>query len=333
MQKYKLCVVGTGAAGLLTLFCLSHTKIPPEDIVCIDPYHDGGDLQRKWSSILSNTTWNQMLDILRSKNIQPESLPQPWCTIDSTKPSQLGNYIQLLSHLTKSFREKCELVYGTVNSISRENEYVLLTTQKGERFLCKTVLVCTGCEPKLLGYPIPTIPLDVAFSLDRLRTYVNPSQTVLVFGLAHSGTLVLSNLNQLHVTTHAFHKGEKPFLFARDGEYDGIKQESEVIADAILSGSYPKTFLHSLTNTAELIRFTRKADWVIYTTGFQRTSLTSSLQYDGKTGKIEGFPNTWGFGIAFPNQAADGVHWDVSIPSFFAHIENQIPSIVESFYA
>ncbi len=333
MSCFKVCIIGTGAAGLLTLFCLSFTKIPPEDIVCIDPYHDGGDLQRKWCCIQSNTIWDQMLQVLRTKQVSVESLPTPWRELDPSKPTQLQNYIQLLRYVTKEYVSKCETIYSTVTSLQEEQGKVRVLYGKDDSLLTKICIVATGSTPKQLSYPIPTIPLEIALQESRLAHYVQPNQTVSVFGTAHSGTLILSNLHTLNVKTHAFYKGEKPFLFARDGEYDGIKQESETIADQILAGNFPQTFLHPITNTAELIRWTRRSDWVIYASGFERTNLTSNFSYDGQTGRIHHLPATWGFGIAFPNRAPDGLHWDVSIPSFFEHIEKQIPTIVESFYA
>ncbi len=333
MVSCKLCIIGTGSAGLLTLLCLSFTKIPPEEIVCIDPYHDGGDLQRKWASVVSNTTWGQLLAILQEKQIPIESIPTQWRELDPSKPTQLQNYIQLLRHITLSYSKRCEQIYATVSSLQPEGDSIKITYGNAETLNAKVCIIATGSTPKVFGYPIPTIPLEVALNLDRLKTYIQPNQTVIVFGTAHSGTIVLSNLHKLGVHTHAFHKTEKPFLFARDGEYDGIKQESETIADTILAGGYPQTHLHPLTHTAELIRWSRRSDWVVYASGFQRTELTSPLSYDGETGKIEGLPNTWGFGIAFPNRASDGIHWDVSIPSFYGHIDKQIPKIVESFYA
>jgi hypothetical protein len=333
MPSYKLCIVGTGAAGLLTLFCLSFTKIPPEEVVCIDPYHDGGDLQRKWCCVQSNTIWDQMIHILRAKQIPVDSLPSPWLQLDASKPAELRHYIQLLRYITKSYLSKCETIYSTVSSFVEENGQVRVNYGNGESLLTKICIITTGSNPKQYSYPIPTIPLEIALNRTRLASYLQPNQTVSLFGTAHSGTLILSNLHSLQVNTHAFYKGEKPFLFARDGEYDGIKQESEIIADQIVAGHYPQVSLHSITNTAELIRWTRRSDWVIYASGFQRTDLTASFSYDGQTGQIQHLPNTWGFGIAFPNRAPDGIHWDVSIPSFFEHIEKQIPTIVESFYA
>jgi thioredoxin reductase len=333
MTSYKVCIVGTGAAGLLTLFCFSFSKIPAEEVVCIDPYHDGGNLQRKWSCVQSNTIWDQMLQVLRTKGIPIESLPAKWRDLDPSKPTELRNYIQLLRYITKDYGSRCETLYSTVTSIQEDQGQIRISYGNEESLLAKLCIVATGSVPKQFGYPIPTIPLEIALNESLLRCYVQPNQTVSVFGTAHSGTLVLSNLHSLKANVHAFYKGKTPFLFARDGEYDGIKQESERIADKILQGDYSQITLHPITNTAELIRWTRRSDWVVYASGFERTDLTSTFSYDGQTGKIQNLPNTWGFGIAFPNRASDGVHWDVSIPSFFEHIEKQIPSIVESFYA
>jgi hypothetical protein len=35
-------------------------------------------------------------------------------------------------------------------------------------------------------------------------------------------------------------------------------------------------------------------------------------------------PNAWGFGIAYPSQAPDGIHFDVGVASFIEHISNNI---------
>jgi hypothetical protein len=41
----------------------------------------------------------------------------------------------------------------------------------------------------------------------------------------------------------------------------------------------------------------------------------------------------WGFGIAYPSQAPDGIHWDVGVSSFLEHIHGQTSSIVSIIYA
>jgi hypothetical protein len=74
----------------------------------------------------------------------------------------------------------------------------------------------------------------------------------------------------------------------------------------------------------------------VYATGFaarqsiqlsQDGIVKSSLKYDGSSGKLTEVSSAWGFGIAYPNRAPDGIHWDVSVAAFLEHIKRQIPSI------
>jgi cation diffusion facilitator CzcD-associated flavoprotein CzcO len=336
-QIYKCTIVGTGAAGLLALLLFSQeSKIQPEEILCIDPHHDGGDLQRLWSSVYSNTTWSQLLAIFPSTI----RLPERWASLDPSAPTSLSNYIQCLRYVVKDYLTRCEVVYGTVTDLTPRDESKCITvhcrtnTNEQLQFKSKTVLITTGSEAKRGDLPIPCIPLSAALHTGLLSTYVQPGQHVTVFGTAHSGTIILKNLHTLGARTTAFYKTSTPFLFARDGEYDGIKQESQTIADEILSGVYTQTQLIPLTNTAQLIRAAKKSDWVIYATGFTPRGLQGRFcEYDGHTGKLVNLEGVWGFGIAYPNIAEDGIHKDVSIPSFYTHIRNQMPTILESFYA
>lgn len=337
MTLYKTAIVGAGGAGLLALLLLLQSQhCKASEIVLIDPYHDGGDLQRKWWHVTSNTTWGQMLSIMEALGSTPETLPEQWKTLDPNSPTQLQHYIQLLRWLTKSKAQECELIYGTCSNVEENPQGVRLSietpTGTCETIEAKTCLLCTGAEPKRDSYPIPILPLEVALNRELMRGYITPSTKVLLIGTAHSGTLVMKNLKDLNVEHAVFYRGSTPFSFARDGHYDGIKQESEAIADAVLNGQYTCTHLFPLTNTAQLLRWSRKADWIVYAIGFERRPIKSINHYDGKTGKCHGFTRVWGFGIGYPNQAPDGQHWDVSLPSFFAHIRQQVPQIVESFY-
>lgn len=350
MKKvYKVAIVGTGAAGLLALLSLSFSlssasafanHIAPNEILLIDPHHDGGDLQRKWGEVLSNTTWGQMLEIVEKKGFSRQSLPEPWKSLDPLSPTFLKQYIHLLQFCTKQSRETCELLFGRCERLEQESAETSVkvtgTDSQGQPFTINAlhVLMTIGSEPRQDTYPLPTIPLEVALDKSRLSSYLDPNSKVMMIGTAHSGTLILRNLHELGAEVGAFYRGPKPFTFARDGHYDGIKQESEKIADTILEDGYaPRLSLVPLTNTAQLIRWSRKADWIIYATGFERRRFSSSLAYDGQTGKIEGFHHVWGFGIGFPNLAADGLHWDVSLPAFATHIDTQLPKILKSFYA
>jgi cation diffusion facilitator CzcD-associated flavoprotein CzcO len=326
----KILIVGTGAAGLLFLWHLQKSqKVQPNDVIIIDPHHDGGDLQRRWSTVKSNTIWKQTLDIF---DLSGSTVPAAWKDLNSSEPALLQHSISLLRYMTRDFVSQCEIVHGLVDQIEKHSEGKLwsVTLADKSNYTAPIVILAHGSEPKQLTLPIPSIPLECALNKSRLETYVNSNSRVLLFGTSHSGTLIMRNLHELGVHTTAFYNTTKPFYFARDGEYDGIKQESAEIADAIMANTYPKLQINHVTDTAQVIRASRKADWVIYATGFKtRSNIKVNLTYDGKTGAITESPGLWGFGIAFPNKADNDINWDVGIPSFSSHIQKQMPTILK----
>jgi hypothetical protein len=56
-------------------------------------------------------------------------------------------------------------------------------------------------------------------------------------------------------------------------------------------------------------------------------TLRSPTEYNGTTGKM--YYGAWGFGIAYPNLAPDGIHRDVSVAAFLEHMKRQIPEIAD----
>ena len=178
---------------------------------------------------------------------------------------------------------------------------------------------------------MPSIPIEIALNKDMLQNYVKPNQKVLVFGTAHSGTLVLENLETLGIETTAIYKKEKPFYFAKDGEYDGIKEEAERIAEDILNNKYKNIKLINISQIDEIIKLTKKVDWVIYAIGFEANKNikceTNLTKYDKTSGKILNTENAYGFGIAYPSLAPDSIHVDVGVYSFIEHIQKQLEDI------
>ena len=57
-------ILGLGAAGSLVLLELDKLNYPLTSVTVIDPYLDGGDLARKWGSVISNTRWEQITSAL-----------------------------------------------------------------------------------------------------------------------------------------------------------------------------------------------------------------------------------------------------------------------------
>ena len=327
---YKYVIVGSGVTGLLLLLMLTSIgSVPPSQICLIDPHFDGGDLARSWTSVQSNTPWSKCY--LAVQRICPTLPPSPF---PMDQPTPLIEIIHFLQGLTRPLLKHSRQIQGLAAEASYDSSSRLwtITTAAGESVQSQKLLLAQGSEPRALDLPIPSIPLEIALDSTRIRQYLRPSDHVLVFGTMHSGTLVLRNaLDCSGVTVTAFHKQEKPFAFARDGEYDGIKEESATIADAVLANSYgSRLSLCKLADTSQVVRNSLKATWAVYAMGFKpRTTiqirvdgspLYSPERYDGATGALEGAPNAWGFGIAYPNRAPDGVHWDVSVASFVDHI-------------
>jgi hypothetical protein len=162
---------------------------------------------------------------------------------------------------------------------------------------------------------------------------VRPNEKVCVFGLAHSGTLCIQHLVQLKAQVTAFYNQEKPFYFARDGEYDGIKQESAEIADGILAKTIPVN-MYAFKDTKALVKAIQKADWIVSATGFtpriiEIRDLQGALlvpDFSPATGRIAG--NLYGFGIAYPGESTvgDRTFKDVSLPSFSQQIKRCLSS-------
>lgn len=327
----RICILGTGAAGLLLLLNFEKQNINPKWITVIDPTHNGGDLSKKWLHVRSNTTWRQILDAVPSSAC---SL-QPWIDLQPDEPVELKHVIEYLRHTTKIYMSQTVLRTDTVTHVEQEGSAWKITLQHAKQPLSfDLVFFCQGAEPKTLDLPYPSIPLDIALDANHLSDHVKEGQHILLFGTAHSGTLVVKNLSALGVKITNFYANEKPFQYDRDGDYDGLKQEAAVIADSILRGDYPNVSLESVHDTSAVIRASRTADACIYACGFEPRIIHPSIKsYNGETGRIEGTTNAWGFGIAYPNRAPDGIHWDVSVPAFQTHIQKQMPDILATLQA
>ena len=318
----KVCVIGCGAAGLLLLYNLQKQGVSPEQVIVIDPTLCGGDLQDKWYPVRSNTLWSQLLTAVP----YPGGLPERWSFLDPSQPCSLRHYIQYLKEVVQSYLNRCDVHCTSATKVYHEENQWFIQLKVGPSLKATILLVATGSDPKHLNLPYPSIPLPVALNQERLGEYVKKDDHILVFGTAHSATLIVRNLVDCGATVTNFYATAKPFYFDRDGDYDGLKQDAAEIADKILSNQLPVRMV-SIQDTANLIRQTKKVNGVVYAIGFESRNPFGLKDYDGEPGKLNEVPNAWGFGIAYPNRAPDGIHWDVSIPAFQVHIEKQIENL------
>jgi hypothetical protein len=326
-------IVGCGAAGIqLCLELLKH-GIPPSSITIIDAFFDGGALLRSWGAISSNTTWQQILDTLQEYTlVEPhiKELSEKYTSADRILLADLGH---LLQKTIQSFPDEIRFIQDTCTCIQQ--------TSSGWRVSCKSsnhmsdvVFLCQGGQPKQFDVGKPTIPLEVALDPSRLTRYVRPHHRIVVFGLAHSGTLVLKSLLQTSCSITGVYKSKTPFQFARDGHYDGIKQESAEIADDILKTAPSCLELVSFSEFSKVVKAVQRAHWIIPTVGF----VASPIQikdlsgqpipyevYSPETSQLQ--EGLYGFGLAYPG-VTDGIYKDVSLPSFKVQIQRCLPSVL-----
>ena len=313
----KACIIGAGVTGLSLLLLLTHKGIDPSEITVIDPQFRCGDLGEKWGAIQSNTPWSKTIGALN------ELLGRQLTGSQAT--TRLSEIADLFISLTAAI--PVNRIRGFVKGVIYSNkEWHITYHTNGEHIMrSKALVACQGSNQRILNLPIPSIPIECALDA-RIAQYISPGDNVLVFGTSHSGTLIIKNLHDVSASVTAVYRSATPFIWDRDGAYDGIKEEAAAIADQIVSGSIPITLIHSSNS---LIQAKSIAKWVIYAIGFDRRHIPGLVdEYDGRTGTIG--TSAWGFGIAYPNAAPDGVHWDVSVAAFLNHMNAQMPVILAS---
>lgn len=327
------CVIGAGITGLLFLLLLQEAGADLSKVTIIDPFYDGGDLARKWTSVMSNTPWSKTVQAL---NTCCPSLSVTTST-DPTASTPLIEIAHLIRTLSEPVLKKVTQLQGSVTSANYTQGQWTVTASLGgtqKTLQVQQLILAQGGEGKTMDLAIPSIPLEIALDSARLSSYIKPNATVVIFGTMHSGTLVIKNLASLGASVTAYYNSPEPFYWDRDGMYDGIKGEAATIADDIVNGTIPVTLI-SVKDTAALIRSSRVADWVVYAMGIAPRMVklqvdgvdTPSTQYNETTGKLRELP-AWGFGVAYPNRAPDGIHWDVGVAPFLDHMKKQIPDII-----
>ena len=239
---------------------------------------------------------------------------------------------QAIKELAAPILAQMKREVATVQEINIKESVSHITLDSGKVILAETIILCTGVQPRVLNYDVPCIPLEIALDAGRLVNYVKKGQSVMVFGLNHSGTLVLANLAKLCSRIYGVYRGPKPFVFGRDDEYDGIKQEAAVIADSILAGEMPSCTLLSLTESEkDVTRIIR------YCVGVKQKGLiiknegvaVELFSYNSTTAQLAEGVSIWCYGAGFPNKTdyKGHVYYDVGIPSFVEYMLRTFPTV------
>lgn len=300
-------VVGLGPAGIFTLACLPKQYLATT--VVIEPQAVGGSLAAHYGAVVANIPKSVILGALRK-------IPN-WIAFPLLEKYR-EDECPLLADACRQIRALVAEDLACVTFRTKRMTALQVSpagwriAMEGEVLEAQKVFLCTGATPKTLDLPVPHIPLHVALNRSLLEQYVSPTDTIVVFGTSHSGTLILKHLKEIGCArVTALYKGKTPFRFARDGDTEGIKQESATIADEILAGAWgPNTpHLVSCDDFATAYRSVAKATHVIYAVGFEKPVMRYKtlhgeercLQFRPATNDFEDVKHLWGFGIGFPS--------------------------------
>lgn len=333
MPIKKYCIVGFGIAGQLLVLELLKT-VPPKDILIVDKTFLGGALATDYSTVLSNTPWFKTKTALQHyPEFSAEAIQEGDSKYQESECMPVGDIAKLCLRTALKAARDCEKLTSEVETIFIPSEGLYELKHTFGKCQVNTLFICTGAKEKTLDFEMPRIPLSIALDKTALSRVVDVGNDhVVVFGTAHSGTIVLANLNDLNIQTTAIYQGTEPFRYARDGAYDGIKEGSEKIADAIRLGQHTNLTLVSLSDISTVYKHLKKGTKAIYCTGFDKTVPGCvDYSYDPQTAVVGTTPRVYGYGIAYPGKSlVDGKEYvDVSVLSFQQQIQRTLPAILE----
>jgi cation diffusion facilitator CzcD-associated flavoprotein CzcO len=318
---FQLAIVGLGPAGIFTLASLPEDILPETLILersCI-----GGDLSSQYGSVIANITKNDFINIFKTI---PKWANQSFAELDAYQPTEapkLADICKILRRLAKPDIQKAHLHTTALSNLVQKTDGWNLVTPK-ETYQAKQVILCLGATPKTMDLPLPSIPLPIALAQDQLANVVSPSDTIVVFGTSHSGTLILNNLKQLGCqNVYAVYRGKTP-------AQQELKLAASTIAQEIQEkqwGTLTPTFIN-YDDFSKIYRILSKANAVIYAIGFEQRTFT----YTNKDGTCvpltNDTPGVYGFGIGRPRPTAstDGIGFE----EFIKAIQAELPGILSA---
>jgi len=327
---FQLAIIGLGPAGIFTLAHVPENLLP--ETLILEKSSIGGDLSSHYSGVIANITKMEFIRIFKTvPKWANESFPEFDGYQDNDAP-KLADTCKILRRLARPDIRKAHLHTAALMHLLQGDGCWKLVTAK-EQYEAKRVILCLGATPKTMDLPLPTIPLHVALSESELAHSVSPNDTIVVFGTAHSGTLILKSLKNLGCkNVCAVYRGAKPFNFAAD-TVGGLKLAGAAVAQEITDGAWgdatPK--LISYDDFASIYRVLDKASSVIYAIGFDPRTFTYTNTSGACTPITNDTPGIYGFGIGRPRiqKTPTGESYtDIGFEAFIKAIQAELPVIL-----
>ncbi|KAL4784244.1 pyridine nucleotide-disulfide oxidoreductase-domain-containing protein [Aspergillus varians] len=222
-QRCAAVVVGAGPAGLAVVGSLLEKQLG--SIVWVDPYFQGGRVNRKYREVPSNT--KVALFQAFATAVQPfrtvinsTRLPNAFTTmakLEQEKPCHLHHAADVVRALTDGI-VKMDLVHACRGIVTAANlDYTRAWTVRIQdadsadevEVMTSRLIFCTGSSPTQVPIPVhgdsvQRLDLDVVLKPSELASTLPQDSpcTVAVIGASHSAILALLNLVNLARTSH-----------------------------------------------------------------------------------------------------------------------------------
>lgn len=333
-QMFEIAIVGLGPAGIFTLASLPENMLT--QTIVFESNMIGGDVAL-YGDIHANITKQEILTAFRK-------IPRWFEKQETFLKNYENNDCPLLQDVCKQMQEwirpdVSRTQFHTKRMVKLlEGDQRWILQSQDELFEAKKVIMCIGSKPKTLDLPKATLPLNQCLSKSVLERHVSVTDKVVVMGTAHSGTLIMKNLQEMGCKDVVGIYKDKPFSYARDGILGGLKQESAKIADEIRSKAWGELCptLISIHEFSNVYRAIERADLVLYSCGFEESVLhyytkdnsQNTAKYDPITNRFADMANVWGFGIAFPSHKPGTNFPDIGFHGFITAIQNSLSAIV-----
>ena len=219
---------------------------------------------------------------------------------------------------------------------NKNNKWELKLNNK-KTYHASNVILATGSHPRSLKLSGPKeIPLDLALDPAKLKTMVNSSDVVAVFGSSHSAILMMSALSNMNVR-QVINFYRSPLIYSEKKAgwtlhaYSGLKAETGMWAREVLEKNPPKNLVRVLSNDIHIKSIIPACTKVIYAIGYEPNNLSfvkglDARTYDKTTGVIA--DNLFGIGIAFPDCYTDrenNTECRVGFKSFMKFAKKNVP--------
>lgn len=321
-------VVGAGPAGIVSIAVLLENGVLPKDIIWIDAEFKVGRLGKYYSNVSSNHMVRGFTQFLNSSPIFQQiesSAINAVKEYDQDKESRLKIITDALQDITHFFSKEIITYCKTLKNITMKD--TLWHLDLGDTtIIAQKVILAIGSHPKTMSLDdIEEIPLDLALDQAIFNAAINPNDSILVIGSAHSA---------LHILRYLSNKPVKKIinLYNTPPSYGlgGLQGVTALWAQEVLEKNPPANLVRIPFSLDMVEQHKKECNKVVYAFGFEHNEIkvngSTKINFDSATGIIA--PNLYGIGIAFPEQfiLPNGrIIYLVGVNSFMRYAKKMIP--------